>query len=645
MDKQTLLAVLQVLKKYNLKDTELLLKKEAHVTEDEVKAEPSASGVTDVLAAYKSEGDPRRYESFYSSLKNFIEKSLDIHKCELSMVLYPVFVHMYLELVYNHHEQQAIQFFYKFSADQEWYYQEDLVQLATVTKAEHMAGNQLLDNFKGSKFTIRMSRDSYNHLKRHLLEQKLNILLTIIQDHLFIDVFDGVPRTKQQIDATAGGMCGEARREANKTKVLYGLLKEPEINITVEDEDEGQETDDKPKKKKAKKDSQLNKKQKHDPNAPQLTRIPLPEMTDQMKLEKARAFKEGLRRINLSAETLPSICFYTLLNSYHGVTSVDFCEDSSLMAAGFADSQIRVWTMTPNKLRAIKTSDDLNIIDKEADDVYERLMDDRTSVDCRLLCGHSGAVYATSFTPDRTQMVSCSEDGTIRLWSLLTWSNLVCYKGHNFPVWDVHFSPLGHYFVSCGHDRTARVWSTDHFQPLRIFSGHVADVDTVQFHPNCNYIATGSSDRTVCLWDLLNGNCVRVMTGHKAPIYSLIFSPCGRYLASAGADKNVLIWDLANGDLISQLKGHKDTIFSLCFSRGGALLASGGLDNIVRLWNFSKLLEDHENESTVFVFFFYRNESSAYEIMSYPTKSTPILSLHFTRRNLLLATGPFKGNS
>lgn len=121
-------------------------------------------------------------------------------------------------------------------------------------------------------------------------------------------------------------------------------------------------------------------------------------------------------------------------------------------------------------------------------------MDDRTSVDCRLLCGHSGAVYATSFTPDRTQMVSCSEDGTseynilnensvnwflvsVRLWSLLTWSNLVCYKGHNFPVWDVHFSPLGHYFVSCGHDRTARVWSTDHFQPLRIFSGHVADVD------------------------------------------------------------------------------------------------------------------------------------------------------------------------
>ena len=37
------------------------------------------------------------------------------------------------------------------------------------------------------KFTIRMSRDSYNHLKRYLLENKQSILLNIVQDHLFID--------------------------------------------------------------------------------------------------------------------------------------------------------------------------------------------------------------------------------------------------------------------------------------------------------------------------------------------------------------------------------------------------------------------------------------------------------------------------
>lgn len=56
----------------------------------------------------------------------------------------------------------------------------------------------------------------------------------------------------------------------------------------------------------------------------------------------------------------------------------------------------------------------------------------------------------------RNYLLSSSEDGTIRLWSLQTFTCLVGYKGHNFPVWDTQFSPFGYYFVSGGHDRVAR---------------------------------------------------------------------------------------------------------------------------------------------------------------------------------------------
>lgn len=41
--------------------------------------------------------------------------------------------------------------------------------------------------FRASKFVIKMSRDSYNHLKRYLQENKMKPLLNIIQEHLFID--------------------------------------------------------------------------------------------------------------------------------------------------------------------------------------------------------------------------------------------------------------------------------------------------------------------------------------------------------------------------------------------------------------------------------------------------------------------------
>lgn len=67
---------------------------------------------------------------------------------ELGMILYPVFVHMYLELVYNDHETQAIKLMEQFSKEQEEYYQTDLQKLAQVTKKEHMKGNEITDTFK-----------------------------------------------------------------------------------------------------------------------------------------------------------------------------------------------------------------------------------------------------------------------------------------------------------------------------------------------------------------------------------------------------------------------------------------------------------------------------------------------------------------
>lgn len=648
LDKNSLLAVLKFLKKNKLQETEQILRKEAKLLGDGALQEDAqtTSDVSSVLSTYKSEGDPDIYEDTYTSFKRFIEASLDSYRHELAMVLYPAFVHMYLELVYNEHQQQAVKFMERFGPEQEEYYQEDVKRLSCLTKKEHMKGNEFMDNFRSGQFTVRMSRDTYNFLKRYLQDKKNTVLQNIVQEHLYLDVYEGIARLKPQLDATAGAFLGEAARQANKVKVYYGLLKEPELHIPLDEDDDGGDGDDKPKKKKPKKDPLLSKKARNDPNAPPNSRIPLPELRDADKLDKINAMKEAIKRVRLGPESLPSICFYTFLNSYLGVTVSDISEDSTLLAAGFGDSSIRVWTLTPNKLKAMKSAQDLETIDKDADDVLYRMMDDRSGVEMRVLLGHSGPVTAVSFSPDHTYLISSSEDSTIRLWSLLTWTNVVCYKGHCFPIWDVKFSPHGFYFASCGHDRTARLWSTDSYQPLRVFTGHVSDVDCIQFHHNSNYVATGSSDRTVRLWDVLTGSCVRYMTGHKGRIYCLQFSNDGRFLASAGADCKILIWDIAHGHLLAELAGHTDTIYCLCFSRETAILASGGIDNCIKLWDFARLIDEIDLEDlnishapTV------RTNCDALLLGSYPTKATSVLTLHFTRRNLLLASGMYHSGS
>jgi len=48
------------------------------------------------------------------------------------------------------------------------------------------------------------------------------------------------------------------------------------------------------------------------------------------------------------------------------VCSCAFTDDSSMLAAGFENSQIKVWTLSNHKLRSMKSGDILTELDKES---------------------------------------------------------------------------------------------------------------------------------------------------------------------------------------------------------------------------------------------------------------------------------------
>lgn len=49
-------------------------------------------------------------------------------------------------------------------------------------------------------------------------------------------------------------------------------------------------------------------------------RMPLPVLKDIDKQEKIKALREASKRVCLNADTLPSVCFYSILNAVHSVT-------------------------------------------------------------------------------------------------------------------------------------------------------------------------------------------------------------------------------------------------------------------------------------------------------------------------------------
>lgn len=70
---------------------------------------------------------------------------------------------------------------------------------------------------------------------------------------------------------------------------------------------------------------------------------------------------------------------------------------------------------------------------------------------------------------------------------------------------------------------------------------------------------------------------------------------------------------------------------------------TGSLDCTIKLWDFTAITEEASGEENGNSSVIPKEEKLL--LRSFATKNSPIKSLHFTRRNLLLAVGTYEGSS
>ncbi|GMN35298.1 hypothetical protein TIFTF001_005210 [Ficus carica] len=517
-------------------------------------------------------------------------------------------------------------FFNSYREDHELMHSRDLQKLEGVLSPSHLEEMEFAHSLRQNKFSIKMCQENVSNHKKHIIlclvsthmscccifypSMPLGPTYAICMHENLFAVYPGHPSSVSD-DAevvTLAGSSQEAINQINQKEIHWGLLEDsleerlekagalasdPE---KVEGENKEPDWDDNKKRaveggkqggsiKKVKKDKAVGAAGK--PTRPETNTIAMaPRVKPELALptiptEVEQSILEDLRkRVQLSSGTLPSVSFYTFINTHNGLNCSSISHDGSLVAAGFSDSSLKVWDMAKLGQQSVGS-----VLQSDSETTPNEFGSSGGKRSYTLFQGHSGPVYSATFSPLGDFLLSSSADSTIRLWSTKLNANLVCYKGHNYPVWDVQYSPVGHYFASASHDRTARIWSMDRIQPLRILAGHLSDVDCVQWHANCNYIATGSSDKTVRLWDVQSGECVRIFIGHRSMILSLAMSPDGRYMASGDEDGAIMMWDLSSGRCVTPLMGHTSSVWTLAFSCEGSLLASGSADCTVKLWD------------------------------------------------------------
>jgi uncharacterized protein with WD repeat len=144
--------------------------------------------------------------------------------------------------------------------------------------------------------------------------------------------------------------------------------------------------------------------------------------------------------------------------------------------------------------------------------------------------GHSDKVWSVAFSPDSKQVVSGSEDQTVRLWDTATGAALQTFKGHSESVNSAVFSPNGKQIVSGSYDQTVRLWDTTTGTALQVLEGHSSSVNSVAFSPDSKQVVSGSYDETVRLWDTATGAALQTLEGQSHWVNSVVFLSDGKLL-------------------------------------------------------------------------------------------------------------------
>lgn len=294
----------------------------------------------------------------------------------------------------------------------------------------------------------------------------------------------------------------------------------------------------------------------------------------------------------------------------HGgfVASVAYSPDGELIASGSYDYTLRLWDAstgnpigdqlkkhTRGGLSGVAFSSKGKWIVSSSYDkklgLWERDPNNPKSIPVfkKFLTGHKAGVSSVAFNPiDENQIVSGSDDTTVRLWNVAEGKSEEIVK-HADVVTSVAFSHDGKIIVSGSNDKDFKLWSAKTTEVVtQKKEAHTYAVTSVAFNRDGTKIVTGSKDQTLRVWDVNKDGkevkLLKTLSGHGDWVSSVAFSKKEDLIVSGSRDRTARLWDASQEAPIGSFVGHQKAVWSVAFSPNGEWIVSGSGDNTLRWW-------------------------------------------------------------
>ncbi|PNS18093.1 U3 small nucleolar RNA-associated protein 15 [Sphaceloma murrayae] len=168
---------------------------------------------------------------------------------------------------------------------------------------------------------------------------------------------------------------------------------------------------------------------------------------------------------------------------------------------------------------------------------------------------HKQAVWSVRWNPSTlTESMSCSDDGSVRIWDLPTEDSVGQFYGHTDYVRSGAYleGAGGKVLVSGSYDRTVRVWDSRSGKGVMCFA--FADpVETVLGLGDGGTVVVGAGEKIGVL-DLTAGRPREVLQNHQKAVTSLAVASQGRRVVSGGLDGHVKVFDTSDWKVVAGFK-------------------------------------------------------------------------------------------
>ncbi|CAG8432709.1 5691_t:CDS:10 [Diversispora eburnea] len=185
--------------------------------------------------------------------------------------------------------------------------------------------------------------------------------------------------------------------------------------------------------------------------------------------------------------------------------------------------------------------------------------------------------YCGTIRNDGQLLVAGDATGLIQVFDINSRAILRTLRGHNLPVHITKFAPGNTQVLSCSDDKTVRIWDIPGQEAISVFKEHQDYVRAgVINDENPHLVLTGSYDQTIKLWDMRSNSCTISMV-HDAPVEDVLMFSRG---------PTITVWDIiAGGRVVRSVSNHQKTITSMCFNESQSRLLTGSLDHHVKIYD------------------------------------------------------------